>query len=428
MMDINNQLFNLGNHSSSIDQSISTSTQSCCNGFTTMSIDIDDISNASQLDKFQKTILELLDSTTEEKYIERKSISWIMLSGSICLEPALLNIFLELTNQNSSFLSFTLTVLCFLVNEKRLFENWLLQNLSIQDYQSNTFPKYQRQIDNFFSLLNSSKYLQENTLLIEEQTVLTDNTLQTLMEGLFRNESSKYRANNDKLRCDMSKLLSPNQRTVRNVRNVRIKLQSRYHRVIADRLKPLLNDLQQSSTAANAARQIVHIVLDDFQCINDEELRVYKRQLILGFETHDAEHANTIAAQLVHYALQLLRNNHDDISTPLIYAIISVICTLGTHFYFRHELFNNTPEIYTLSLLLVSQRQYALTLSGLQLCKTILYGDQNEHKYAIAYLTHDPLSARKILDAIKWLLSPYQTLKKLWEEKEEETEECDNSE
>jgi hypothetical protein len=105
-----------------------------------------------------------------------------------------------------------------------------------------------------------------------------------------------------------------------------------------------------------------------------------------------------------------------------------VICRLAGHFIFRHELFNNTPEIYTLSLLLVSQRQYALTLSGLRLCTTILNGDQNEHKYAIAYLTHDGLSARKILDAIKWLLSPYLTLETLWKEEKEKVKENDDSE
>ncbi|CAF3386954.1 unnamed protein product [Rotaria sp. Silwood1] len=420
LMDINNHLFSLGNHSSSNDQSISTPIQTCCDGFTAMSIDIEDISNSSQLERFQKTILELLDSTTEEKYIKRKLKSWIMLSGSVCLEPALLNIFLRHTNHNSLLRSFTLTILCFLVDEKRLFENWLFQNLSIKDYQSKSFPEYQRQIDNFFFLLNSSNYLQENTLLVEERTVLTDSTLQTLIRDHFRNDSSKYRANNDKLRFDMAKLLSPCQRTVRDVRDVRIELQNRYSRIVENRLKPLLQDLQQSSTADNAARQIVHLVLNDFERMNDEELRVYKRQLILGFRVHDAEHANTIAAQLVRYALQLLRNHNDNASIPLIYSIVSVICILGSHFYFRHELFNHTPEIYTLSLLLVSQRQYALTLSGLRLCKTILNGDQNEYKYAIAYLNHDPLTARTILDAIKWLLSPYQALKKLWKEEEEQ--------
>jgi len=430
LMGISDQLFNRQGDSSSIDEAISAAAQTCCHGFTTIPIDIDDISDSSQLDLFRKDILDFLDSTadstTEEQNTKSQSASWIMISDSMCLEPAFLNVFLQLSDQNSSLLRFTLTVLCFLVNEQRLFENWFFQDLPVQDYHSNTYPKYEREIKKFFWFLNSSKYLQQNTLLINEEDVLTDDKLQKLLQDIFRNESSKLRANNDKLRCGMAKLLLPRRRTVRDVRNVRSNLRRFYIEDVENRLKPLFNDLQQTTTAANAARQISHIVLDDFDRMNDEELRVYKRQLILGFKFDDAKHSNTIAAQLVHYALHLLSNN-DETSTPLIYSIILVICRLGTHFIFRHELFSNTPEIYTLSLLLVSQRQYALTLSGLRLCTTILKGDQNEHKYAMAYLKHDPLSARKILDAIKWLLSPYLTLKNLWKEEKEKEKEDDVS-
>jgi hypothetical protein len=429
LMDISEQIFNREKHSSSADLSTSSLTQTCCHGFTSIPIDIDDISDPLQLDTFRKHILDLLDSkadsTPKEENSKPKSESWIILSGSICLEPTLLNVFLQLTDQNSSLLSFKLTVICFFVDEKRLFENWLFQNLSIQDYETNTYPVYERQIKNFFSLLNSSAYLQQNTLLVEEQTVETDRELQTLLQELFHDKSSKYRANNNKLRCDMAKLLSPRRRTVRDIRTVRNSLQIGYNQMIKDRLRPLLSDLQHTTTAANTARKMAQIVLNDFSRMNEEELRVYKRQLIVGFESSDAKHSNTIAAQLVHYALQLLRNN-DNTSIPLIYSIVLVICVLGTHFFFRHELFNHTPEIYTLSLLLVSQRQYALTLCGLRLCTTILNGDRNEHKYAIAYLTHDPLVARKILDAVKWLLSPYLILKNLW--KEEKEKEIDDSE
>jgi hypothetical protein len=284
---------------------------------------------------------------------------------------------------------------------------------------------YERRINNFFSLLNKSTYFQENTLLIEEKNVLTDNKLQTLLQDLFNNKSSKYRANNNKLRYDMAKLLLPGRRTVRDVRNVRNSLQKYYNRNVEDRLKPLLKDFQHATKAATAARHIIQLVLNDFSRINEEELRVYKRQLIVGFNSNDAKDSNTIAAKLVHYALQLLSNN-DDTSIPLINSIVLVICMLGTHFFFRHELFNNTPEIYKLSLLLIGQRQYALTLSGLRLCTTILNGDQNEHKYAIAYLTHDSSVGRKILDAINWLLSPYLALKNLWkEEKEKENDDVE---
>ena len=429
LMEINDQLFNRQNHSSSVNQSTSVPMQTCCHGFTTIPIDIDDISDPHQQDTFQEKILDLLDSkaesTSEEQNVMPKSASWITLSGSVCLEPALLNVFLRITDQNPSLLSFTLTVLCFLVDEQRLFENWLFHNLSIQDYQSNTYPVYERRVNNFFSLLNKSTYFQKNTLLIEEKNLLTDNTLQTLLQDLFNSKSSKYRASNNKLRYDMAKLLLPRRRTVRDIRNVRNSLQKCYNSDVEDRLRPLLKDFQQASTAATAARHIIQLVLNDFSRMNEEELRVYKRQLIVGFNSNDAKDSNTIAAKLVHYALELLSNN-DDTSIPLIHSIVLVICTLGTHFFFRHELFNNTPEIYTLSLLLIGQRQYALTLSGLRLCTTILNGDQNEHKYAITYLTHDSSVGRKILDAINWLLSPYLGLKNLWkEEKEKENDDAE---
>ncbi|CAF4369994.1 unnamed protein product, partial [Adineta steineri] len=195
-----------------------------------------------------------------------------MLDGSACLEPPVLSIFSRLQNHSSPLLNFSLTILCFLVDEQRLFENWLNQNISIHDYQSNTYPKYERLMNNFFPLLNSSTYLQQNTLLIEEQTVLTDHELQTLIKNLYHNKSTKYRATNVQLRHNMAKLLSPRQRTVRDIRNVRSNLQKNYDQFIKNRLRPLFNELQQSQTAASAARQIVNIVLNEFERMNEEEL------------------------------------------------------------------------------------------------------------------------------------------------------------
>ncbi|CAM4985722.1 unnamed protein product [Rotaria socialis] len=422
LTDINDTLFNDGNHSSSIDQAVSTPMEACCNGSTVMPNDIEDVSNSLQLDTFKKQMIELLRSKVEEKSKERRSKSWILLSGSIFLEPPLLNIFLQFTALNSLSSSFTLTVLCFLVKEARLFENWLPHHRSIQDYQEHTFREYDTHIRNFFLLLNSSKYLQDNTLLVDEGTILNDSTLQALMQGLFRKESSKYRASDKQLLADMAKLLSPVQRTIRDIFVTRRDLKSHYHRRAKIRLEPLFHDLQQSSAAVNAARQIANIVLDDFKCMNDGELKAYRKLCVCGFQNHDLENGNTIAAQLVHLAVYLLKNNNDDGSIPLIYSIVLAICEIGAHFYLRHDLFNHTSEIYTLSLLLVSQRQYPLTLSGLRLCNTILKADQNEYKYVTNYLTHDALTARKILNAIIWLLSPYQTLKKIWEESKEEQE------
>ncbi|CAF1337053.1 unnamed protein product [Rotaria sordida] len=213
----------------------------------------------------------------------------------------------------------------------------------------------------------------------------------------------------------MAKLLVYRPRTIHAVKSFRKDLQKSYNPTVKNRLRPLLNNLKQKTTvaAAAAARQIIHLVLDEFKRMNKEEKRIYERQLTLGLEDNDVKSSNTITAQLVHYALYLLKSDNDKLMS-LIYSIILVICKLGVHFIFRHELFKSTPEIYTLSLLLISTQQYALTLSGLRLCVTILNGDEIEHKYALAYSQHDTSSVRKILDAIKWLLSPYITLKNLW--------------
>jgi hypothetical protein len=431
LMNISNQLFDRQNGSSSIEQATSAMTKKCCHGFTIISPMIDDISDSSQLDTFQNNILDILESkddpTTEEQDTKVESESWIMISDSICLEPELLKIFFRHRDQNSSLLKFSLTILCFLVNEQQLFENWFHHDLPIEDYQSNTYPKHERRINNFFSFLHSSEYLQQNTLLINEEDVLTDNELQVLLQDIFRSGSSKYRANDVKFRHAMAKPLVRRRRTMRDVRGLRGSLQKLYTKSVQNQLKPLLDNLKQTTTAAAAAaaRQISHIVLDKFARMNEEEKRVYIRQLMLGFKDTDVKHSNTITAQLVHYALDLLKNDTHT-SVPFIYSIILVLCKAGTHFIFRHQLFNNTPEIYALSLLLISQRQYALTLCGLRLCATILDSDQIEHKYALAYWKHDASSARKILDAIKWLLSPYITLKNLW--KEEDEKDDDDSE
>jgi hypothetical protein len=269
-------------------------------------------------------------------------------------------------------------------------------------------------------LLDSSTYFQQNTFLINEADVSTDNSLQALLQNIYRNGLPEHRASNANLRHDMAKLLVHRRRTMRDVKYVSKSLPKYYHQNVENRLKPLLNNLKQptaDAATAAAARQVTNIILEEFGLMNHEEKRIYKQKLMLGFQDNNVEYANTITAQLIHYVLNLLKNDADT-SIPFIYSIILALCRLGTHFYFRHKLFDNTPEIYTLSLLLISQRQYSLTLSGLRLCATILSSDRIEHKYALAYWKHDTSSVRKILDAIKWLLSPYITLKNLWKEYE----------
>jgi hypothetical protein len=426
LMNINHQLFDRQNGSSSVEQVTTTVTKTCCHGFNVIPLEIDDISNASQLNTFKSDIRDKLDSkndqATEEQDAKSEPATWIVISNSMCLEPELLNVFVQLRNENPSLSPFSLTILCFLVNEQQLFQNWFFRNLPINDYQSNAYPKYERQIKKFFSLLDSSPYFQQNTLLINEADVSTDDSLQALLQNIYRNGLPKHRASNANLRHDMAKLLVHRRRTMHDVKYVSKSLPKYYHQMVENRLQPLFSNLKQPTTdaATAAARQVTNIILDEFGRMNDEEKRIYKQKLMLGFQDNDVEYANTIAAQLVHYVLNLLKNDAHT-SIPFIYSIILALCRLGTHFYFRHQLFNNTPEIYTLSLLLISQRQYALTLSGLRLCATILSSDRIEHKYALAYWKHDTSSVRKILDAIKWLLSPYITLKNLWKEYEKDS-------
>lgn len=417
---ISAQLFKQQTHSPAVDEQVSNKT--CCQGFTTIQVEIDEAANKPRLDDVEEDIRDLLgsksDSVTEEEAVPKPvPFSWVMISSSVCSEPEFLKIFLRLSDEKSFALTFSFTILCFLVDEQRLFENWFFEDLPIRDYQSNTYPAYEYAVKDFFIFLKSSKFLQKHTLLMNEGHFTTDTELQRLLQSLYHEGSSDYRANNDRYRNQMSYLLCPRRRTMRDVRYVRNNLQKFYNGPVEDRLRPLLEQLKERTTpnAMNAARQITHIVLDEFQRMNDEEKRVYKRQLMLGFGENDVEESNTVTAQLVHLALHLLSTN-DDTLMPLIYSIVRVIRRLGVHYIFRHHLFNHTPEIFQLSLLLIIRRQYPLTLAGLRLCTCILDADQIEHKYALEYLKHDPSCARKVLDAITWLLSPYIELEKLWKE------------
>jgi hypothetical protein len=237
--------------------------------------------------------------------------------------------------------------------------------------------------------------------------------IQKLLHDLPRNVL-KYRSNDPLFRREMETLFRPFEWNAIDLDQIRRNLLKDYNLIARNRLELLLRQLRQTNTAQNAVYQVIRIVLVEFEYMNDEERRVYRRQLTLGFEKDDPKNLNTIAAQLVRYAHELM-NKKDNTLYSLIYALVRVICILGGHRFFCLDFFNNTPEIFTLSMSLICQRQYVLVLGGLRLCETILNGDRIQHKYANAYLKHDKDAARKIMDAIKWLLSPYQTLKIEWE-------------
>ncbi|CAF1278757.1 unnamed protein product [Rotaria sp. Silwood1] len=420
LMSINSRIHNLRNSVSEIDSSTTDSSDKCCYGFLRFPYCIDNSSDTSEGEMFQKHLLDLLnekvDKNLQEPPAKVELPSWVLLYGSIYLEPVVLDIFINLKDQNVPLVTNTFAVLGLIVNEKQLFESWLCRNVAFEDYENNTYPKYEQRIEAFFSFLNSSKGLQEHTILIEESQDFNNNELQEILKHLFRQRSSKYSSINSDLRSSMKKLLKYRHRKVIDVKFVRGNLLKSYGENSKIPLESLVTRLKHYDTAGQAAREVIHLVVNEFTCVNKERKRAYKRQLLCGFNESDPQNSNTVAAQMIFYALRLLQN-YDDATVPFLYAIIWVICKMVTHFVFRHELFNNTSEIFTLSLLLVSQQHYALVIGGLHLCSRILNADQNEHKYAGAYLKHDPLTARKILDAIKWLLSPFQQLRKLWDEK-----------
>ena len=414
LIDIKNKIFPSNITSLSDNQATSTETRTCCNGLIVY----------AEIESFRQRILKLLtrnsDITEDESDKTSESPSWVIFTGQQYFEPAVLKILLQLKNEESNLFDYTCTVLGFLMNEQTLFKHWYFQDRPIQDYQTYAYPEYESAIKEFFSFLNSSKELQQITLLIDEDYISADEDLQFLLQSLFSGDLSNCKAVDNQLRLYMSGLLLPRRRTVRDISYLRNDLQKYYASAVKRRLSPLLTDLKQSETAIQSAREICRIVLDEFDHMNDEENRVYKRQLMLGLNNDGAKSSNTVAAQLVFCALRLLESK-DESLYPLIYAIVMSVCRLSGHYIFRHELFNNTLQIYTLGLLLVTQREYSLVLCGLRLCASILDGDQIEHKYALAFAKHDSLAVRKILDAVKWILSAYIYLKDLWRKEVEET-------
>ncbi|CAF3715036.1 unnamed protein product [Rotaria sp. Silwood1] len=183
----------------------------------------------------------------------------------------------------------------------------------------------------------------------------------------------------------MEHLFTPVSRTVNDIGTVRRSLKKDYNEIAQDRLQPLLNKLQKTNIAKEAAHQIIRLVLVDFEYMNNEEKRIYRRQLILGFQSYDAQRSDSITAQLIRYTLELI-SKQDTIQNTLIYALVRVICILEGHPSYCHNLFNNTPEIFILSTLLVRPCEYVLAFGDLRLCKIILNAERVEHKYAIVYL------------------------------------------
>ncbi|CAF3154178.1 unnamed protein product, partial [Rotaria sp. Silwood2] len=105
LMNISDQLF-IRQTQEVVDPSKSLSTEKCCHGFEIFPIGISDIPDSAQLQIFKKDILNLLelkaneDAQTKDEIVE--PATWIMMNGSVCFEPALLKVFLQLKDENLS--------------------------------------------------------------------------------------------------------------------------------------------------------------------------------------------------------------------------------------------------------------------------------------------------------------------------------------
>lgn len=413
LVKIGNSLFDSQNRLSSIQQVLSTPVGNCCNGLRILSFGMDDKSKSLNTDEIKKTIKNLLDSSSERQFKRHQSPSWILLSGSIFLQPTLISTFLPDKGSHIAPIDYTVTLICFLGNEKRLFESWLCQLTSFENYDEKVYPDYNKKIKDFFAFLNTSEYLRANTLLIDEKIALNDKELRSILEAIYHSKSTNYRAVNNELRSKMERLLSPKVRTIREILHVRTSLVKDYREHISKQLETLFDDMQQAETADRAVREICHIILNVLPRLDKEQQSVYRKQFMTDVRSY-TEQRSTIASQLTQYALSLIESNNPQ-SMSLLYGITEAICKLIDHYHLYHGLLNKTPEIYKLSLLLIAQRQYALTLVGTNLCARILEKDVKEHKYGDKYLAYDLHTTRRIFDAIKWLLSPYQKLNELWQ-------------
>ena len=421
LIDVSKELFNPMNLSCS---SIASLPNKCCYGskFPNKNNQL----TSSCYDAVKNYILCQLKpkSTIEKSEVDPcvQAASWIIFNDSNCMEEKFLNIFLQLKDHQAPLLDYTFTVLCLLDSEKEVFKNCILQSTTFDQYNSISI-EYQRRIKDFFILLKSSSILQQRTLLVEQNKLSNSEIIQRILHRLPRNVSGR----GSTFYHEMEHLFTPITRQPDDIGVVRRSLQKDYNQAAQDHLQALLNKLRQRNTVEEAAHQLIRLVLIDFKYMNAEEKSIYRRQLILGFNSYDAQqHSNSIAAQVIHYIVELI-SKQDKKQNSLTYALVEVICILAEHSFYCHDLFNSTPEIFTLSMSLVCQRQYPIVLGGLRLCKIILKGDRVKNKYAAMYLKYDRLAARKMMDAIKWLLAPYQTLQMQWEQEPSNNQEITES-
>ncbi|CAF1648618.1 unnamed protein product, partial [Adineta ricciae] len=396
LMAIQNRIFDHKSQPASTNSVTTNPIHTCCRGRTTL--------HAKEYETLRKEVDDLLNEN---------ALTWILVYGSVLLDPDFLKIVIDVNNQKQPSVTTAFAVLGLLVNEEKLFTDWICQSAPYQEYINQTYPNYADRTRRFFSLLNSSQSLREHTLLVQDNGDLPSAQLQEILKDLFDQKLSKYSSNDNNVRSSMEKLLGPHKRTVQHVRYTTSNLKSYYARILKRPLESLCSRLKNIDEATEAVREVVYLVLRDMVYADREKQRAYKRHFLCGFKDSDVENSDTIAAQLILYAQRLLAS-YDESTFSLLYAILWCICQVSKHFFFRHKLFSNTRETFELSLSLVCHQNYALKLAGLDLCEKILNADLNEHRYANVYLSVDTSTARKILNAIMQLLLPYQRLKEMY--------------
>ncbi|CAF1609378.1 unnamed protein product, partial [Adineta ricciae] len=396
LMTIQNRIFDHKSQPSSTNSVTTNPIHTCCRGHTTL--------HAKEYETLRKEVDDLLN---------KNALTWILVYGSVLLDPDFLKIVIDSNNQKQPPVTTTFAVLGLLVNEEKLFMDWICQSAPYEEYINQTYPNYRDRTRRFFSLLNSSLSLREHTLLVQDNGDFASAQLQEILKDLFDQKLLKYSSNNDNVRSSMEKLLGPHNRTVQHVRYTTSHLKSYYAQILKRPLETLCSRLKNTDEATEAVREVVYLVLRDMTYADREKRKAYKRHFLCGFKDSDVENSDTIAAQLILYAQRLLASN-DESTFSLLYAILWCVCQVSKHFFFRHKLFSNTRETFELSLSLVCHQNYALILAGLDLCEKILSADLNEHRYAHVYLSVDPSTARKILNAIMQLLLPYRRLKEMY--------------
>lgn len=356
---LDDQLFKLESSSSSKRIPSMSSAQKCCHGYSLTLLEGFDKTDPFVWDQFKRDTLRQLEvkRKPEDKIRSKQPepVSWIIIDDKKCMEREQLNFFLQLKDYDVPLLSYTFTIICVIGDERQLFQNCIIECVNRHEYESSVYPDYQRRLQDFLENFNTSSTLQDRTIFIEQSEASNSKNLRASLLNL-PTKVSEYGTRKESFRQHVKNMLVPSRCTVHDINVFRSNSRKQFENISHEQLESLFNSLESSITTESAVRKIVRIVLIEFKCMSTEQRRLYEQKLLCGLTSNDARQSRTIAAQMTRYALQLL-SEPKNTAIPLLYDIILVICTLGKHRYFCHELFNNTSEVFTLSMSLVCQRQ-----------------------------------------------------------------------